>query len=124
MHTCISNRTCEPVLLFCAKVHAPVGYIDTDDAGLQYFSMLVGAGGQQPALVVGQTVANKQDVVLLGCFAKRLPELCLLVFHWSQNEGRRVQTETLRPLRRHNVTTTSDSVLVGCLNLTSQQFHI
>lgn len=78
--------------------HAPVGYINTDDAGLQQFSVLVGAGCQQPALVVGQTVAHKEDVVLLGGLAERLPELCLLVFHRSQNEWWRVQTQTFRPL--------------------------
>ncbi len=81
-------------------MHVPVGNINTNDAGLQQFSVLVGAGGQQPALVVGQTVAHKQDVVLLGGLPERLPELRLLVFHRSQNEGRRIQTQTLWPLRR------------------------
>ena len=87
---------------FCLSTRAlvPVGDIDTDDAGLQQLSVLVGAGGQQPALVVGQTVADKQDVVLLGCLAERLPELRLLIFHGSQNEGRRIKTQTLGPLRR------------------------
>lgn len=79
-------------------VQLPVWDIDTNDARLQQLSMLVSAGGQQPALVMGQTVANKQDVVLLRRLSKRLPELGLLVFHWSQNEGRRVQTQTLGPL--------------------------
>ncbi len=83
---------------FCSRVHAPVGYINTNDAGLQQFPVLVGAGGQQPALVMGQTVANKQDVVLLGRLTKRLPELRLLIFHGSQNEGRCIQTQTLGPL--------------------------
>lgn len=78
----------------------PVGYINTNDASLQQFSMLVSAGGQQPALVMGQAVANKQDVVLLGSLAKRLSKLRLLIFYWSQNEGRRIQTQTLRPLHK------------------------
>lgn len=64
-------------------MHLPVGDINTDDAGLQQFSVLVGAGGQQPALVVGQAVADKQDVVLLRGLAERFPELRLLVFHRS-----------------------------------------
>lgn len=80
--------------------HTPVGYVNTDDAGLQQLAVLVGAGRQQPALVVRQTVADKQDVVLLGGLAERLAELGLLVFHRSQNEGGRVQTQTLGPLRK------------------------
>lgn len=60
--------------------------------------MLVSAGRQQPALVVGQTVADKQDIVLLGSFAKGLAELCLLVFHRGQNKWRCIQTQTFRPL--------------------------
>lgn len=81
-------------------MNVPVGHINTNDAGLQQFPVLIGAGGQQPALVVGQAVADKQDIVLLGCLTKRLPELSLFVFHWSQNEGRRIQTQTLWPLHR------------------------
>lgn len=83
----------------CERAHTPVGYVNTDDAGLQQFSVLVGARRQQPALVMRQTVADKQDVVLLRGLAKRLAELRLLVLHRSQNEGRRVQTQTLRTLR-------------------------
>lgn len=56
--------------------------------------MLVSAGSQQPALIVRQTVADKQNVVLLGSFAKGLAELRLLVFHWCQNKWRRIQTQT------------------------------
>lgn len=88
---------------------APVGHVDANDAGLQQFSVLVCAGCQQPALVVGQTVANKQDVVFLGRFAKSLTEFRLLVFHRSQDEGRRVETDALGPLRGHN-NTRSDSL--------------
>lgn len=81
-------------------VQLPVWDIDANDARLQQFSVLVSAGGQQPALVMGQTVANKQDVVLLRRLAKRLPKLGLLVFYRSQNEGRRIQTQTLGPLHK------------------------
>lgn len=77
----------------------PVWYVDANDAGLQQFSVLVGAGGQQVALVVRQAVANKQDVVLLRRLAKRLAEFGLLVFNWSQDEGRRVEPQALRPLQ-------------------------
>lgn len=77
----------------------PVWYIDANDAGLQQLSVLVSAGSQQVALVVGQAVAYKQDVVLLRRLAKCLAELGLFVFHRSQDEGRRVEAQALRPLR-------------------------
>lgn len=61
--------------------------------------MLVGAGRQQPALVVRQAVAHEQDVVLLRRLAERLAELRLLVFDGRQDERRRVQAEAFWPLR-------------------------
>lgn len=60
--------------------------------------MLVGAGSQQPALVVGQAVADEQDVVLLGSFTERLAELRLLVLHRGQNKWGRIQTQAFWPL--------------------------
>lgn len=60
--------------------------------------MLVGAGRQQPALVMRQAVAYKKHIVLLRRLAERLPELSLLVFDWSQDERWRIQSQTLRPL--------------------------
>ena len=73
----------------------PVGHIDADDAGLQQLSVQVGAGGQEPALVVGQAVAHKQHVVLLRGLPERLPQLSLLVLGGCQDEGRRVEPQTL-----------------------------
>lgn len=78
---------------------APVGDVDADDAGLQQLSVLVGAGRQQPALVVRQAVAHKQDVVLLRRLAERLAELRLLVLDGRQDERWRVQAEAFRSLR-------------------------
>lgn len=77
----------------------PVGDVDADDAGLQQLPVLVGAGRQQPALVVRQAVAHEQDVVLLRRLAERLAELRLLVLDGRQDERRRVQAEAFGPLR-------------------------
>lgn len=74
----------------CCQVVPPVGHVDADDAGLQQLSVQVSAGGQEPALVVGQAVAHKQHVVLLRGLSERLPQLRLLVLGWRQDEGRRV----------------------------------
>lgn len=60
----------------------PVGYIYVYDAGFQKFPIQVSARCQEPALVVGQTVANKQHIVFLRRLAKCLPKFRLLVFYW------------------------------------------
>lgn len=79
--------------------HTPVGHIDVYDAGFQEFSVQIGAGSQDPALVMRQTVSNKQNVVFLGRLPKSLPKFSLLVFNRCQNERRCVETQTLRPLQ-------------------------
>lgn len=77
----------------------PVGNINVDDAGLKEFPIQVSACSQEPSLVMGKTVSDKQHIVFLRCFAKCLPELRLLVLHWCQDEWRSVQTQTLWPLQ-------------------------
>lgn len=79
--------------------HTPVGYVDVYDAGFQEFSVQISAGSQDPALVMRQTVSNKQNVVFLGRLPKSLPKFSLLVFNRCENEWRCVQTQTLRPLQ-------------------------
>lgn len=78
--------------------HWPVGHVYVNDWSLQQFSVLVGAAGQQPALVMRQTVGHKEDIVFLSCLAKGLTQLCLLVLHWSQDEWWCVEMHKLCPL--------------------------
>ena len=78
--------------------HTPVGHVDADDARLQQLSVLVGASGQQPALVVGQAIAHEEHVVFLRGLAERLGQVRLLVLHRRQDERRRVQSQALGPL--------------------------
>lgn len=64
--------------------------------------MQVGAGGQEPALIVRQTIANKQHVVLLTGFSKGLPQLSLFIFNGCQNKWRGVQLNGTRALQKTN----------------------
>lgn len=94
----------------------PVGNIDVDDASLQEFPIQVSACSQDPALVVRQTVSNKQHVVFLRRLPKCLPELRLLVLYWCENERGCIQTQTFRPLRigREDVKIKDHVVLNKC----------
>lgn len=66
----------------------PAGQVDVDNAGLQQLPVQVGAGRQEPALVMGQAVPDKEHVVFLTGLSKCLSQLCLLVFDGRQDERR------------------------------------
>lgn len=55
--------------------------------------MEVSAGSQKPALVMRQTVAHKEHVVLLARLPKCLSELRLLVFDWGQYKRRGIKLD-------------------------------
>lgn len=83
----------------------PVGHINADNGSLQQLSILVGTAGQQPALVVRQTVGYKEDIVFLRCLTKRLTQLCLLVLNWSQDKWWCVEMNKLCPLQKKEYST-------------------
>lgn len=70
---------------------SPVGHVDVDDAGLKQLPLLVGAGHQNPALVVRQAVAHEEHVVAGSRLARGLPQVRLLGARGTQDEGRREQ---------------------------------
>lgn len=74
----------------CCRVVPPVGHVDADDAGLQQLSVQVSAGGQEPALVMGQAVAHKQHVVPRRDLCPHLPWLRHLGTGRTQNVRGRV----------------------------------
>lgn len=61
--------------------------------------MQVSAGRQEPALVMRQTVAHEQHVVLLARLTEGLSRLCLLVFDWGQYKGRGIKLDWTGPLK-------------------------
>lgn len=72
--------------------------------------MEVSAGSQEPALVMGQTIAHKEDIVFLACLTEGLSQLRLLVFNWGQYEGRGVQLDWTGPLKSKRKATQSHSI--------------
>lgn len=60
--------------------------------------MEVSAGSQKPALIMRQTIAHKEHIVLLARFTKRLSQLCLLVFDGGQYKRRGVKLDWTGPL--------------------------
>ena len=75
----------------CLRFLSPVWYFDVDDAGLHHLAARVRAGGQQPALVLGQAVRAEQNLRLLRLFTAELGQLSLLVLEGSQDKWRTVQ---------------------------------
>lgn len=55
--------------------------------------MEVSAGSQKPALVMRQTVAHKEHVVLLARLPKSFSQLRLLIFNWGQYKRRGVKLD-------------------------------
>lgn len=85
------------------RADVPVWHVYVDDGGLQELPLLVSAGHQDPALVVGEAVTHKQHVVLGGDLCPDLTGFWQLGTVWTQDEGGTVELQRTGILQEEKV---------------------
>ena len=83
--------------------------------------MEVSAGSQKPALVMRETIAHKEHIVFLARFAKRLSQLCLLVFDRGQYKRRGVKLDWAGPLKSKSKSVSTQSHSTSCFQQKPEQ---